>query len=112
MLSSAGLSWSVWCSFDATCAKGARDSEGLPSISLPRYVWPDVISSVTMWPCRMRVSHGIAGGGPEGEHVLTWASLRSLIGMPIVEVILLDFVLSIEQIAGFELSWIDQCLVF
>lgn len=22
-----------------------------PSISLPRYVWPEVISRVTMWPC-------------------------------------------------------------
>jgi hypothetical protein len=42
------------------------ESGNEPSISFPRYVWPDVISSVTMWP---------------------WASLRSLMGMPIVDVI-------------------------
>lgn len=40
-----------------------------PSRSLPRYVWPDVISSVTMWP---------------------WASFRSLMGIPIVDVMLAD----------------------
>lgn len=55
----------------------------LPSRSLPRYVWPDVISSVTIWPCES-VSWDVV----RRACTLTIASLRSLIGMPIVDVIL------------------------
>lgn len=64
------------------------------STSLPRYVWPESISTVTWCPymaingqlAGRIVSEVVGGLSCEVKAALTVASLRSLIGIPMVDV--------------------------
>lgn len=64
------------------------EAESAPSSSLPRYTCPDVISSVTTWPCmkcQSAEAQRLISRCSRGKR--TWASFSNLIGIPIVLVI-------------------------
>lgn len=57
--------------------------EGMPSMSFPRKIWPEVSSRVQTWPYGgIEVSCVGAVGRGAGGH--TCASFRSLIGIPML----------------------------